>query len=256
MNLLLIEPDELPAGAGALTLTGRRADHVREILGAVPGDTLRAGILGRSVGQAELLALDAGGLHLVYTPSAPPGAPPTLDLIVALPRPPTLKKILQQGAALGLGRLCLVRAARVEKSFFQSPQLQPEKVREDLCLGLEQARDVTVPEVEIWDRFRPFVEERLPALLGPGRVGLLAHPEGGEGLWARRGELLAAERVVVAIGPEGGWVPSEVERLRGAGLVPVDMGPRILRVETAVVALMAQVALLRGAGASGAGAGP
>ncbi|MGZ3460670.1 MAG: RsmE family RNA methyltransferase, partial [Archangium sp.] len=54
-----------------------------------------------------------------------------------------------------------------------------------------------------------------------------------------------ASRVVLAVGPDGGWVPFEAELLEAHGFRPVSLGPRILRVETAVPVLLGQLALLR-----------
>jgi RsmE family RNA methyltransferase len=132
-------------------------------------------------------------------------------------------------------RLVLLNSYRVEKSFWQTPFLQPAAIREQLILGLEQARDTVLPEVLIEQRFKPFVEDRLPAMAA-GSLGLVGHP----------GDYPACPRAVeqavtLAIGPEGGWIPYEVEKLQAAGLQPVQLGERILRVETAVSALLARL---------------
>ena len=81
------------------------------------------------------------------------------------------------------------------------------------------------------------VEDRLPALVD-GTLGLLGHP--GEFPACPRG-LPLDQPVTLAIGPEGGWIPYEVDKLREAGLQPVQLGERILRVETAVTALLARL---------------
>lgn len=104
-----------------------------------------------------------------------------------------------------------------------------------MILGLEQARDSVLPEVIIEKRFKPFVEDRLPHMAA-GTLGLVGHP----------GDLPACPRAVtqpvtLAIGPEGGWIPYEVDLLRQSGLQPVQLGERILRVETAVTALLARL---------------
>ncbi|HWV10810.1 MAG TPA: 16S rRNA (uracil(1498)-N(3))-methyltransferase, partial [Pseudomonas sp.] len=158
-----------------------------------------------------------------------------LTLLLALPRPKMLKRVLQTVSAMGVPRLVLLNSYRVEKSFWQTPFLEPEAIREQLILGLEQARDTVLPEVIIEKRFKPFVEDRLPALVGDS-LGLVGHP----------GDYPACPRAVeqpvtLAIGPEGGWIPYEVEKLQEAGLHPVQLGERILRVETAVTALLARL---------------
>jgi len=146
-----------------------------------------------------------------------------------------LKRVLQTVSAMGVARLVLLNSYRVEKSFWQTPFLEPAAIREQLILGLEQARDTVLPDVTLEKRFKPFVEDRLPSL-ADGTLGLTGHP----------GEYPACPRAVdgpvtLAIGPEGGWIPYEVELLRLAGLQPVQLGERILRVETAVPALLARL---------------
>jgi RsmE family RNA methyltransferase len=146
-----------------------------------------------------------------------------------------MRRVLQTVAAMGVPRLVLLNSYRVEKSFWQTPFLAPEAIREQLLLGLEQARDTLLPEVSIEKRFKPFVEDRLPALAA-GTRGLVGHP--GDYPACPRA---LSEPVTLAIGPEGGWIPYEVDRLAAAGLQPVQLGERILRVETAVPALLARL---------------
>jgi RsmE family RNA methyltransferase len=158
-----------------------------------------------------------------------------LTLLLALPRPKMLKRVLQTVASMGVPKLILLNSYRVEKSFWQTPFLQPEAIREQLILGLEQARDTLLPEVLIEKRFKPFVEDQLGAL-AQGSLGLVGHP--GDYPSCPRA---VTQAVTLAIGPEGGWIPYEVEKLAAAGLQPVQLGERILRVETAVTALLARL---------------
>jgi len=226
MNLLLLLPADFAAD-GTARLTGRRLRHALEVLRAAEGDVLRVGELGGLVGRAEVLRIGDG--ELVLRPSldeAPPGRP-GVDLLLAIPRPKALRKVLPAAASLGVDRLVLVNAARVEKSYFDSSVLHPDSLRELLMLGLEQARDTRLPEVRVRERFRPFVEDELDALW-PEAGRLLAHPG------ADRAPRRQSERTVIAIGPEGGWVPFEIELLRSRGFVPFTLGPRALRVEVAV----------------------
>jgi RsmE family RNA methyltransferase len=239
--LLLFDEDFLPDGTARLT--GRRAQHAREVLHAEPGETLRVGRLGGLTGTGEVLENTEGLLHLrvTLTDSPPPRA--GVDLLLAIPRPKALKKVLPAVASLGVDRVVLVNAARVEKSYFDSKVLAPAFVQELLLQGLEQARDTRFPEVLVRERFRPLVEDELDTLFGREALRLLPHPPASQPL-ATLG-VGAAPRVVLAIGPDGGWVPFEAELLEAHGFRPFTLGPRILRVETAVPVLLGQVALLR-----------
>lgn len=234
MNLLLLLPEDLVAPDQA-RLTGRRLAHVRAIHGASVGDELAVGLLGGRMGRGQVVRLDAEAMELAFVlDQAPPPKLP-LTLVLAVPRPKVLNRVVAAAASLGVARLVLVNAWKVEKAYWSSPRLQAENLHQQLLLGLEQAKDTMLPGLLVARLFRPFVEDELPSLLGAG-TGLLAHP--GSGQPAPR---LLATPVTLAIGPEGGWIEAEVESLLQAGLRPLDLGPRILRTETALAALVGKL---------------
>ncbi|WP_341521675.1 16S rRNA (uracil(1498)-N(3))-methyltransferase [Pseudomonas sp. G.S.17] len=234
MNLLLLEDADFIAADRAI-LRDRRLKHMQEVHRAVVGDRLRVGRIGGLMGNAELLRLEDQEAELrVSLDSAPPAKLP-LTLLLALPRPKMLRRVFQTVATMGVPKVILLNSYRVEKSFWQTPFLEPAAIREQLILGLEQARDSVLPEIIIEKRFKPFVEDRLPQLV-EGTLGLVGHP----------GQFPACPRAVqqpvtLAIGPEGGWIPYEIDLLNKSGLQPVQLGERILRVETAVTALLARL---------------
>lgn len=245
MNLILLHPQELTDQHA--TLTGRRAEHIRKVLRCAIGDSVRVGVLGGMLGTGCIQEMDRDRVVLaVHLTAEPPAFPPT-DLILAVPRPIMLKRVLAQATSLGVNRIFLVNANRVEKSFFSATLIQNNDFTEPLCLGLEQAMDTRLPEISVHPRFRPFVEDLLPKLLADCPTRLLAHPEGDRTIAQAAKGLLgqSAQRAVLAIGPEGGWVDFEVEQFQAQGFMPFSLGPRILRVDTAVPALLAQLSLLR-----------
>ena len=239
MNLLLLEPGEI--AGNETVLTGRRAEHLLRVLGVVPGDTVRVGVVGGRLGSGRVLAAAAGAVRLAVSLEREPAADLHLELILALPRPIMLQRILKQGTVLGVRRFHLIRSRRVEKSFFHSPVLEPGKMRVLLLEGMEQAMDTRLPEVTLHHQFRPFVEEVLPALTGRG---LIAHPGVSDTLTTLPVGHDPGEPLLLAVGPEGGWSEYELERFVDAGFHPFSMGERILHVDTAVVALLAQLRLL------------
>lgn len=236
MNLLLLEEADFIA-ADRVILRDRRLVHLHEVHRATEGDSLRVGRIGGLMGEGRLLRLTPQEAELRISLDQPPPAKLPITLLLALPRPKMLKRTLQTVATMGVSRLVLLNSYRVEKSFWQTPFLEPAAIREQLILGLEQARDTVLPEIGIEKRFKPFVEDRLPALV-EGTLGLVGHP--GDFPSCPRG-LPMDQPVTLAIGPEGGWIPYEVDKLREAGLQAVQLGERILRVETAVTALLARL---------------
>lgn len=234
MNLLLLEAVDFVA-ANRVILRDRRFKHIQEVHRAEAGEHLRVGLLGGEMGQGRLLRLDANEAELEIELNQPPPSKLPITLLLALPRPKMLRRVLQTVACMGVPRLVLLNSYRVEKSFWQTPFLEPAAIREQLLLGLEQARDTVLPDVSIEKRFKPFVEDRLPQLAA-GTRGLVGHP--GNYPDCPRA---VTESVTLAIGPEGGWIPYEIDKLSEAGLQPVQLGARILRVETAVSALLARL---------------
>jgi RsmE family RNA methyltransferase len=156
-----------------------------------------------------------------------------------------LKRILSQVTALGVGTIHLVNANRVEKSFWEAGILQPEECRNHLLQGLEQAVDTRVPDLRLHRQFKPFIEDFFPTVAGTYRHLLVAHPTGAR----RLGEVIDSgsdnARIALAVGPEGGWVDYEVQKFQEQGFSCCTIGERILKVDTAVIALHARISALR-----------
>ncbi len=233
MNLLLLEPDEVDR-EGRVTLTDRRFRHAVEVLRAASGDELRVGVRGGQRGLGRVVQREAQALVLQVTLTEPPPVRPRVDVLLAIPRPKALKRVLSTVASLGVDRVMLINAARVEKSYFDSKVLDASFIREQLDLGLEQACDTVAPTIEVRERFKPFIEDELSAWAGDARR-LVMHP-GPDDAWP---SLEPRERLLIAVGPDGGWVPFEIELLRTHGFAAVAIGPRPLRVEVAVPATIA-----------------
>ena len=205
-----------------------------------PGQQLRVGVLGGGTGVGRVEAIEGTAIRLAL--DVPEGEPVVsrVDLVVALPRPQALHRLLQTAATMAVGRLDLIKSWRVEKSFFSSPSLRPETVRRHLLLGAEQGGGTHVPEVGIHHRFVPFVE----SLGDPGdEIRWVAHP-GGAPLERLEAGADGRRRILLAVGPEGGWIDREIETLGQAGFEPIDLGPWILKVENAVTAALAQIDLV------------
>jgi RsmE family RNA methyltransferase len=236
MNRLLFETSER-APDGTVTLDGARARHVRAVLRAAVGDTLKVGEINGLAGAGRILELTEDRVRLAVTLDAP--APePWADLLLAAPRPKALKRLWPQLAALGVGRVVLLNAARVERAYFETHWARAEAIRPLLLEGLAQAGATRPPEVLTRRRFRPFVEDELDALF-PSAWRILAHPGAATPLTPPPA---TDARPLLAVGPEGGWPPFERELLMARGFQPFALGPRTLRSDTACVALLSVIA--------------
>jgi 16S rRNA (uracil1498-N3)-methyltransferase len=231
MNLLLLHPDQRLDG-DRWRLNDRQATHVRTVLKLAAGDHCRAGLLDEGTGKAVIESIKNNKIEVSFKVDSKSLDALPLNLLLALPRPKMLKRLLVDAASLGIKNIVLVNAAKVDKSYWQTPNLKGELLREKLLLGLEQAGDPVLPRLHLAPRFRPFVEDELDQWAGPGQR-LLAHPGPFPDL--PRG---LSQPATLAIGPEGGWTPFEVALLEQQGFACHQFGSRILRVETALPALV------------------
>ena len=240
MNLLLLEAHELEGDRVHLT-DERRTRHLRKVLKVEIGRKLKVGVIDGGRGTGTVTRVDADGVEL-RVEIAPREAPRSeIDLVMALPRPAVLHRVLQNTAAMGIGHLDLVNAWRVEKSFFQSPALAVENLRRHLILGAEQGGTTSLPTVEIHTRLVPFLRRPVPT---DEVARIVAHPSTErtfESWWRDH----RPSRIQLAIGPEGGWIDRELTTLAEAGFHAATLGSWILRVESAMTAAVAQLGLLR-----------
>ena len=237
MNRILFEPAEI---AGDLaTFGGARAEHVRTVLHGEVGQILKTGELDGPIGTGEIVEMGESIRVRVRHTDVP--LPPWVDLVLAPPRPRVLKRLLPQLATLGVGRIMLIGAKKVEKDFWGATLLKEEIYRPLLVDGLMQGCvSSRVPTLETRRNFRKFVTDELDARF-PTANRLVAHPYGADGGGAANGAQSGAGRLLLAIGPESGWTDEEVALLEAHGFSRHSLGPRILRTDTATVALLAQL---------------
>ena len=233
MNLLLLRESDRIAD-DLFRVEGRRAEHIKCVLRAKAGDTLRAGLLGGNLGTAELRKVERRCAEL-SCPAFPVPPPPPSEIVpvISLPRPQSFKKTLHFIASAGIKKAFFTASAKVEKSYWKSGAMTPDAIEEELLLGLEQGVDTILPELEFRRSFRDFVSGgELAALAETGRR-IVAHPMDG----APPCPHALPGRTWIAIGPEGGYTTEEVRAFLEAGFAPVTLGRRILRVEFALAFL-------------------
>jgi len=243
VNLLLVEHGEV-SDDGTVVISDRRADHLRSVIRAAVGSHVRTGIVGGGIGTAEVLADDGARvtLRLAITEPAPP--PARIELVLAVPRPKVLTRVIEAAASFAVERIALTNAWRVDKSYLHSPRLAPDSLALAARLGAEQGATTHLPPITIHLRLMELLDTRWPA---PGSdVRLIAHPGG---LPIEQVDKAAGSPITLAIGPEGGWIAREVETFVERGFVAVSLGSAILRVETAVAAALGQLMLLERIGA-------
>jgi RsmE family RNA methyltransferase len=236
MNLILLE-DRDALDAGRVTLTDGRAEHLTRVLRVTPGQTVRVGLLDGPLGTGTVERIDGESVTLqcAFENTAP--ARPPIDLLLAVPRPKVMRRLWAPLASLGVGRIVLTNAERVERPYFDSHVLEEATYRPLLVEGLQQARDTQLPDVSIHRRFKVLVEDHLDALCGDS-LRVVADPGASASLTTT---IVSArpQRILMAVGPEGGWNSYELSLLDAHGFRAVGLGSRTLRVDTACTALIA-----------------
>jgi len=242
MNLILIKPKELRPDHTVI-LDNRRSLHLINTLGVRCGTRLKIGLVNGPKGVGTVLDVKKDRVTLAIEELEKRPDEPPFDLILALPRPIMLKRIFFHASSLGIARIFLIRSRRVEKSYFKASLLSPQEYLPVLELGLEQSADTWMPSVSIFQRFLPFAEDFL-AEYNHASLRLLADPEASHSL-PQIVNFPCPPRVLLAVGPEGGWVDYEIEVLKRAGFASFSLEKRILRVETAIPVIIGQLLLLR-----------
>lgn len=240
MNRILFEKSEITDGVAEFS--GERAAHIVEVLHSEVGDTVKTGELDSKIGTGVVKKIESVEskdgksyvirLELSHTSES---LQPWADLILAPPRPRVFKRLLPQLAAMGVGDIVLVGAKKVEKAFWGATVLKEENYRPLLVDGLMQSGTTIVPRLELRRNFVRFIREELDSLY-PDSTRIVAHPYNAEPI----GEPPQG-RLLIAIGPEGGWTDEEVELLKSKGFLCRSLGGRILRTDTATVALLAKL---------------
>lgn len=240
MNIILLHPSELPdpKPSFSVRIQDHRAKHIHSVIKPNPGDHLRVGVLGGEMGLGKVQTCKPDLVELEVVLDTPPPAPLPVTLLLAMPRPKVFRRVLQSCTALGVKQIYLMNSYRVEKSYWQTPFLQPEQIEEQLLFGLEQGRDCVLPEVHLRKLFKPFVEDELPQLCR-GKRCFTAHPT-SNAIPCPSG---VSEESVLAIGPEGGFIQYEIDKLCEAGFETMSAGERILKVETALPAIIGKLFL-------------
>lgn len=235
MNLLLLQENQFESETCAYA-SNRQSEHIIKVLKLNVGDSITVGKLNGNIGKGIIQELGATTKIEGIILDAPPPPPLPVTLILGMPRPQMLKRILQTVSTMGVSQLHFIQTNRVEKSFWQSPSASDDAIHKHLILGLEQGMATQLPKVEKHLRFRPFMEDALDEIVKESQC-YVADPGGEKPPESSK----TSSKISIAIGPEGGFQEKEVAMFSEHGFTPIHLGKRILKVETAVPVLLAKL---------------
>ena len=247
MNYLAIFESEL-IDRNHARLVSTRARYAIEVHELKAGLSFSVVVINQGRKKAQVLNISTNEINLLLSEDVDVLPQEPIELIVAIPRPQTLRKVLQLSATFGIKALHLIRSENVVKSYLTSKRLEPQAIEEDLLLGIEQSGSTCLPEVFIHHRFQQFVEDYLPLMMKSYNdfKAVVADTHKNADISLNEINFPNPERgVFIAIGPESGWNQYEVEKFQVLSFSIISLGKRILRVETACTALISQIQLLK-----------
>ncbi|HZZ18985.1 MAG TPA: RsmE family RNA methyltransferase [Opitutaceae bacterium] len=230
MNLILLEASE---AAAPLAPDDPRSVHILKVLRRGVGDLFDAGIVNGPRGKATISSITASGLGFTFEATAEAPEADPVHLVVAMARPQTARKILNEAAALGVSSIRFFQSEKGEASYASSTLWSSGEWRRHLMDGAAQAFDTRLPDVLHADTLSECLKS-LPSKCIKVALDNYESPE-------RLSPTLRARPLALAFGPERGWSASERTLLRGIGFDLAHLGTRVLRTETAVVAALAIV---------------
>ena len=233
MNIVLLDPRQTESEIWTISAK-RQLEHLQTHVNVQIGDTLKVGIREGKRFLTEIIDISEHSIQLkpLKEESVPEKLPVTL--IVALPRPKVLRRLIMDAVTLGVDKLILIHSYRVDKSYWQTPFLQ--QLDHFVTLGLEQAGDTIAPKIELYKRFKPFVEDVLPSLISADCPAYVAHPYTDQAM-----PHTIQHPCSIVIGPEGGFIPYEIDLLEKNGCQARHLGNRIIRTETVIAYVLGRL---------------
>ena len=227
MNIVLFHKKELRNNL--VELSDRRFEHIKKIIKPKIGDFLKVGEINGKMGKGEVINISKFSVSLKINLTTKPPEKLKITLIIALPRPKVLKRMLQRLTALGVFEFIIINSWRVDKSYFGNTLLSKANLEKEMLLGLEQAVDTILPKISIENLFTPFLKNKIPDLLKSKQI-FVAHPN-----TSKSTSLEKHKDAVIIIGPDGGFIKREIEGFLEAGIRIFSLGERILHTETAAI---------------------
>lgn len=239
--------DKWHTDAGRLvraSLTGGQAEHLARVLRAKPGqvfDLVANGFLHR----AEVARVEPGGagrqpeVEFILHEELEAEAALPIHLLLAVFRFDPMEWAIEKATELGVAKITPVLARRSDKHLTLAAPKRVERWRKIALEAAKQSRRTDVPEIAPPAHLSKALDDET----APSRL-LLSETEQELSL-ARALDGVAEGALALAIGPEGGWTPEEMDLFTARNWTSVTLGPRILRVETAAISALAVVSALR-----------
>ena len=221
--------------ATTATLTGDQAAHLARVLRAEPGQAYDI-VAGGFVHRAVITQVTATEVEFALHEELEANAALPLHLLLAVFKFDHFEWAIEKATELGVARITPVLARRTEKHLALASAKRVERWRRIALEAAKQSRRTDVPEIAEPGPLKATLEAETAAT----RI-LLSETEQETSLVSALQSRAASDEIALAIGPEGGWTPEEMELFTTHDWRHTTLGPRILRAETAAIAAIAIV---------------
>lgn len=225
---------------GVIRITGPDVIHISRVLRLGRGSLLTV-LDGRGKSyEAVIRDLDRDEVvcEIIKQLLTTPACPVKVTLVQGIPKGDKMDLIIQKGTELGVSRVIPLLCRRTVVKLDGDRVLRKRERWQRIALeAAKQCRRPDVPEVA-----EPAELDGVLGSLPANCTALIPWEEENKvSLKDLLYEIKAVEEIYVFIGPEGGFTAGEVAGARAAGVRPVTLGPRILRTETAGIAVITMV---------------
>ena len=234
MNWIVFDKSELENDN--LLLCDERADHIISVLKLSCGDKVRVNCINGLKGSATISSINGRNVNLKCELKKK-SKRSTIDLVIAMPRPKVMKRLWAQIAAIGVNRVFIISSQRVEQSYFDSHVLKFDNYHRLLLEGLSQSGESHIPEVKIYNKFSSFFDD-VANINYSNHFKMIANPFTKLTIYDKSKLIEEFGKILIAVGPEGGWIQSEMDLFIKNKFEQVTLGKRVLRSDTAVIGLL------------------
>lgn len=247
MNIILFSEKDRKGESFVFEQGDERYSHITKVLKLKTGDSFKAGIINSELGMAHIKEMKKDKIIFDFVANARPSPLHPLHLILGIPRPIQLKRLLKDVATMGVSSIHLVGTVLGEKSYITSSLIANNEIGKHLIEGVAQAGSTLIPSHHIYSSLYVALEQN--AILGKNELKahnvrrLLFDVENANAKETLPLDSVFAkdEEFVLAIGSERGWVKSERELFKKQSFSTVTLGNRIMRCETATIAAISYV---------------